>query len=1072
MVRTITSNSMTNEDFEQKAQDLGQQQFALEEATKKNAPTMLDKMDAALTDNVTGYTTVKEYITNMQPSNDVQDFGFYDDSQRNVGKTEFNMDEATSILNNSKIPAEDWKDLTNTKTMEDFYQNIGRYSNKKEAEKLLQNLPMSEQLLYNLGASALDPVSWATGAGIGKVFSTVNLAAKFTGSSALALKALENSATVAGGVGLSEALLQSENSVNEQDRLLYTMGASAVLGAGVSLLPSVIKGSSTLTSQAVQATGVNKALQPMSDFVRSHLVLNPLDQILNSKTAPQWVKDMAGKADVPVFSYKDASGNVITRSSDNALGYKRGFEGYLLEAASDVRKRAIAEGKQIHVKDAEDMADWRVFENKVQDEVDRIYMTKSEQELNTIYETSTGTLIPTKKGKPVIPEDYYQVITNTFKRELESNTPPHLQVPSHLQYIHDFYKKFADEGTTIGQQGLAGKSSFGYATRGYDVDKILMDTKPVAVGKFEEMLKANKLFQKELLTSKGAKKQQLLDDVKDTAEYMYQKALDSYNGARYLDTSATSSRGARATQMRTYRLDTSLYPEYFSKSILGDMVSYTDSMGGRMALKKYYNLSTSTGTTLQENINKVYEKMVAEGASRTDVQNFKAIIETVAGTRKIQSDPHSFSNLLSRLGKKYATAQYGAGFSIYSLAEVGSIIAKNGLANTIKEFIPAHKHLVNMLSGTTANDPMVKYFNDVGLAGMVIRDMKNNRFETNELVHRMGAVERGLDTIGAWGRKISFFNHIQDVLDFAAGGSYLSDLRTVSKKLNDGGTLTKGELSKFSRYGLSEADIKAFNNVPEIQYHPKSDVVKDYDFYNWSDQALSKKILQSMRNSVTDTIIRTDGTRVHRWQSEVNDPVKSMLLQYTQFPAAAYERLTLAMGENPARMVAGAMAAMAISYTMMDLQDTALVKLGVKDVKMSPEDLAAKAFLKTQFSTIFPSLWDMVATPLGMATTSGYQSSKPELPQAAAATTIDKTLKSLHDIAGAVADGDYNKVLSSVSANTPILNVLPFIKAGFKAITGQQVTERGLGSMKGTHSSDYLLERIQDTAQYKAMEIK
>lgn len=1026
--------------------------------------TVSQKLDAAMTDNVYGYTTLKEFVT--KPYEGIADYY----SRPETELTPITDKERSDILKGAMVAPEDAVDFVHITDMETLSKDLGRYANKKEAEQLLNSLPLSENLGYTMAASLVDPASWAIGAGIGKVFKGAEMTAKFTGASALAFKGFENAVTIGGAVGISEALLQQENRVVEPERLKDTIMYSSMLGAGVSLLPSAIVGSGSLASQAMQSHGVQMALDPVRNFARTHMVFNPIDQILGSKTAPQFMKDLSDKAGLSVFAKKDINGNFITSNADHAIGYKTDLEKHTLDAIKEVYAYGRANNMTTQEASRALTKDYRSFEAAVQAEADRMYMTKSKQELHTIFEAETGTLLPTKRGRVVEPEDFYNVVTNSFKREFELKPPAGLEIPKHLEFIHNFFKAYGDEASILGVKGVAGKSSYGYAPRSYDIDYINSVPRETAVQHFTEMLTANKLTQSQLLTAKPVARAALEADIKATAEELVQKALDNDLRARYLDTRVKGGSRVKATFLRSYKLDTSLYPEYFSKDIIEDMVSYHDSMGGRFAAKKYFGLETDSVSSIGEKLENLKLEATKQGATKKDVDNFGAIIESVLGTRKMQSDPNKLDNFVGRIGKKVASAMYSAGFSAYSLAEVGSVIAKHGLYNTITEFIPAHKHMLNLIKGLDKKDPLIGYFNDVGLAGMWLRDMKSMRFETESLTPYRSKGEQYLDNVNILGRKVSFFNHIQDTLDFMAGGAYLNDLNSISKRLNGGGKLTTAELSKFSRYGLSEQDIRNFA-IQDIKLHSDGKLVSDYNFYGWKDQDLSKRVLQSLRNAVSDTIVRTDGTKIHRWQSEVDGIVKPLLLQYTQFPVAAYERLMLNMEEQTARTVTGAIAAMTISYTMLDLQDAALVQAGVKDVRTEPSDMAVKAFMKTQFATVLPSIWDMIASVGGMKTTSGYDPAKGALPSAAAISTANKLIGNFSSVPAAVADGDWDKVLSLTGANVPMLNALPFIKAGFKSLTKQTETERGEARMAGIPAGGDLMGRIEDTTPHKLFNI-
>lgn len=1060
--------------FIEQAKVLGEQQANAKQEFIKQQPkySTIDKIDAALTDNVVGYTTIKDAITNTNETRIGQSIEA-DPMSMNNGYTrevmpeasqELTKDDLVSKLKQAQIAPEDMVDFADITDSTSLYKAIGRYGNKKDAEKVLESLPLSENLGLTLFASVIDPVSWVAGAGLGKIAKTVDVASKFTGASALALKSLETGGVIGGSVGISEALLQAENRVVEPERLHDAIMFGSALGVGVSLLPSAIVGGASMASQALASNGVQKALTPVQNFVRHHLVFNPIDSIITSPTAPQWMKDMSNKAGLSVFGEKDVTGRFVYKDSEHAIGYKTELEKYLLDARKEQNRAAISGNTSLNEVDAAHSLEYRKFEKLVQDEADVKFAATPMSDRVTIFETETGTTLKSVRGKGQYPDDFYQVITNSFKREFEQTgvgiTGAQLKVPKHLQYIHDFYTKFAEEGTRLSTPALANKSSFGFAPRGYDVTAMRSRDRQTVITHFEEMLTANKLTQVELLTAKGAKLTALKDDIKKSAETLYQKAIDGDLKHRFLDSSSQTGGVTKSSFLRKYRLDDSLYPEYFSKSVFDDMTMYHDNMGGKLAVQKFFGIVTDSTGSIGDKLDAIKIKAANEGASVKDTDNLSAIIESVLGTRKIQTNPNSADSIVARVGKKVASAMYSAGFSIYSLAEVGSIIAKNGLVNTITEFIPAHGRMIKLIEGLDKNDPLIGYFNDVGLAGMWLRDTKSMRFETESLSTVAVKGEKFLDDVNHLGRKVSFFSHIQDTLDFMAGGAYLNELMTLSKKVANGGALSSQEASRLGRYGIGESHLKEIASE-NIKYNSKNgNIVDDYNFYNWNNKDLSKRVMQSLQNSVHDTIVRTDGTKIHRYQSEVSGWIKPLLLQYSQFPTVAYERLVLNMEEQTARTAVGAIAAMGISYTTLDLQDAALVAAGVKDIRMSNEDLAKNAFLKTQFSTIFPSIYDMIATAGGLKTTGGYEGKTGQLPTSAAVSTANRMVSSLSKVPNAIKEDDWEKVVALTGSNVPILNAIPFIKAGFKGLTNQTSIERGSASLSAAPQGDFLSSRI------------
>lgn len=1038
-----------------KAQEVNSQILSAKEAMAKPKPSAGEYAGAFVMDNITGAQSAKYFVENMGVADvssilEAEDYTNTFIAEQEAAKTPLDKTRREEMLRVSGVKPEDRADFDNITTEEDMAKALNFHNNKVEAERMISDLPIGYQLAGGLFASVIDPLSWAVGGGVGKVFKAADLAGKFTGATATALKTLENVAIVGTSVGASEYLLQQETFNTDPERLQDSITYSAALGLGVSLLPSVVGTAGSMVQQAYASNGVQKAVMPVKSWAQEHLVFNPIDQVLGSSTAPTWAKELVTKAGTSVVS-------TVKGVVDTAIGYKTTItDKHAQDVAIAQEAKARETGKTRGQIDLEDTAAYREFNQKVQNEADDAWIKMSQQERYALYEKETGQPIVGKE-----PKDLYQVVSNGIKKELEASGV--LPIPKDLEYMHKFFKAFADEGTALKARGISGKTSYGYLSRQYNITEITKGNRPEVVQHFKEMLLNHKVTQHELANTKNKKK--FLKAINEEAEALVAKAEKSDLHARYLDKDSVSGL-PKSSLLRSINLDETLYPQYFTKSFNELSTGYADSMGGKLAMKKYFDMETVADNggvrSLSTQIEDMVKKVVDDGGTTKDAANLRAILESVAGTRKIAKDPNDIINYGTRIARGVATAMYNTGFAMYSLAEVGAIIAKHGIGNTIREFIPAHKHMYNLVKSLGKNDPMVGYMNDMALAGMWLRDLKHTRFETESLTPHRSMGEQALDEVNHLGRKITFFNHLQDTLDFMAGGAFLNKTRELATRLKNGGSLTAGELSQYNRYGLTPDDIVKMADG-DIKYHKGGKMVSDYNFYGWADQDAAHKILLGMRNAVHDTIVRTDGTKVHRFQSEASG-MKQLLSQYTHFPTVAYERLLLAgMREAPARTVAGTIASTAIMYCMLELQDAALVASGVKDVEASSEDIAVKAFMRTPFVGLLPNIYDMFAQAAAVSTTGGFTPSKGQLPTTPGLSTVGRVVTDALQLPQLIASGDYEGALAKVGKNTPLIDHLPFFNAGWKALTKQTIKERGSNDMRGVLSREALAGSPQET---------
>ena len=640
--------------------------------------------------------------------------------------------------------------------------------------------------------------------------------------------------------------------------------------------------------------------------------------------------------------------------------------------------------------------------------------------------------------KDDLPEDLYDVVISHNKTKMFDDG--RLVVPERLKYLEDFFVKFGKEATDHELRGIAGKESRGYIHTMWNTEAILADLQG-SKAKIQEML-----LDDELTKARLARNEITLEEVAKKAEDMVNSISTKDFTRKFID----ETRGVTstsATKQKTMKVNKALYPELFVTNVDSLASDYAERIGGKLALKKTFGIDSDKITgRLSDSLEKEYRRIAEEGQRlghsdkhiKRDVANVKAIAETILGVNRYQHNPHEALATTARLLKKGSSALYSAGFVKYAIIEPTVAIMRYGLKNTLKQYVPAIKAMQEHINSAKPNDPFVKVMRQAGLAVNTLRSLKYDRFNNFDATASRSKGEMFLDKMSHISRKYSGFNYINDINDYVAGGAALSELQEVMVRPHN---LSNSEASRMARYGLSSDDLAKINNEAIVK--DANGNVTDWNTDAWRDQELSARFLRYLGSATRDTIMRADGTRVHRYQADANNILGSMAFQFTQMPTALYERVLLNMkDEVAARSFVGMFMATSFMYTILELEDMAKVKTGAKDARDSHEQLLTQAITRTPFVGILPNFIDagLMLTgkaPLGSAYTP--HSDLASLFLGAGYSTGNKALKALQGLGDGIDGTDASNMLKLV----PILNSLPILSVGMKALEHDFKTDNG-----------------------------
>lgn len=1031
-------------------EELEQQGIEEEKRIEEQEPSFLDVAGAAVRTSLTGGSTFLNMVDRkkMMPDNE-GDINYFNSPDFDKVVKEMNPTITSSDLSEAKSARN-----------EDYLR--ATLSNQKKWHESVDIIEKSGAagMGLEMAVSLADIPSWVAGGMFFKAGKTAVGALNLQSAAATKIASMGTSGLAVGGaIGTSEAVIQAESNINDEERLNNTIKYGTAFGVALPLLGHTFTSIATGEGRASISNNTMSMLNniPGTGGLRGFFSMSSADQLINNSVTTT-ARDVGLRATTPVSAMKDANGNFVVHDKDTAMDYLEMTQNDRISSLIlHANENAKVNNTNVMEQSLVDGTEWNKFTNGVEQDVRREVGALSKDEQFKLYEEATGNKLDTEevnigtKKKPVIetrvkePDDIYDVVTAYIRSRNFDNG--RYVVTKHLEYIQDFYTKYGEDATQVGLKGIAGKDSRGYGHIKYNEDNILADVQG-ATTKFEEMLLSDEL-NKALL----ARGEITIDDVKAIASSMIEKALDRDVKHRYVD-GGRGVQATSATRQRKLRMNRELYPDLFVNDIQVIGTEYADRIGGKIALKKTYGLDTNNLGSLSASMEDVYRKIVVEGralgaserAIKKDVENTRAVFETILGSRKYNHNPDAAIQKTSRLLRKGASALYNAGFVKYAIVEPTVAIMRYGLKPVINNYVPAYKQVLDHVSNANSNDPMVKLMRQAGLASQTLRGMKYDRFDNMEVAPTTGKVEMFLDKTSSFARKYSGFNYMNDVSDFVSGSAALVELQSALSRPR---ALTKQESSRFARFGLSSDDIETIAKQ-RLEY-ANDGQISNWNHDNWRNQDIAKKFTRYLSRATRDTIMRADGTRVHRWQSDVNNPLAAMALQFTQMPVALSERLLLnGFDEMSARTAVGIFIGIAIMDAILTLEDKALVVSGAKDKEDDATTILTKAVTRTPIAGIVPNYIDFGLMMTGNAPLGSSYAPKTDLAsQLGAGYSVGNKL--FQSVQG-LADGINEKDAASFMRLVPIINSFPGLSYLMKGLEKDLANQ---GKLESTQDVQY-----------------
>lgn len=1069
---------MNVEEYLQKADEANKLKEAAEPSFLRTAA------DAVSTNMIGGNTFVRMVERKHVMTNNEGDDNYYQ-------KDEFMSTIKKERPDISVDEIEQLKEARNPRYLQEMLDNQKRYH---ASVQRLEDMG-AESLPYELVAGVVDPISWMTGTmifkGAGAGIKTVEALQKGAG------KYISNMAqggiTGVGTVGISEATIQAEADVVDKERLNNAMLFAGTLGLGLPLIADVLthRTAGAARTQVANTLQQGIAATQGGKSLRSMISMSAADQAINDSFSPT-LKAEGIKFVTPVTAPRDINGNIMVapetsmemvesmvgrelssvsgnlQKNSKSFGNKREeqgmFDGKEIDSTYNNWEQAsrrevantsddvlIAEYKAL--KGIEEMPSETIKREATVKYNERITQIENDytlqvanlqkdlpdtdltQAIGRLKSSKTRALNKAQKELDELnihplkdaPDDFFDtLVTNRIKRDLDNGK---FVVPPHLQYVQDFYVNYANAGRENQLKGIEDKDGRAFNHLEYNFEYMLRNPERAREQLRESLL--NDELSKSLIARGFVKEEEITQEV----EKMFNLATSKEIVNNFLD-DKLGSLSTSPLGRRRLRMDRTLHPELFVQDIEVKLAKYADRMTGRLALKKIHGIdrdgSGSLAVPLNERIKEIGREALANGATekqaKKDMANAQALYHTVLGTRKYQENAGAFTNTSVRMAKKAASALYGAGFVKWAIVEPVVAVMRYGLKNVVSNYVPAYKVLMDHIKNVDSKDPMVKVLRNAGLAVNTLRAQRFDRLDNYEVTPSVSKAEHWLDTAAHWGRKYSGFNWINDFNDTVAMMSSISHLEEVMVK----GNLTASEEAMFARYGLSKDDIVSISKQPVKR--DVADNIEDWNLDNWKDNKLSEKFQQFVGKSTRDTIMRADGTRVHRVQSDLSNQIAQLALQFTHMPMALTERTLYNLpDEASAKTVVGMVSGIAFMYAMLSLEDAALVATGARDKPMEYDKLLALAVARTPFAGIIPNVIDTGLAFTGNSTIGSSYAPKQELGAMLGGAGLGVANK-VYSTATGLTNGVNETDVANLLKITPIINSIPLLSAYMKGL--------------------------------------
>ena len=398
---------------------------------------------------------------------------------------------------------------------------------------------------------------------------------------------------------------------------------------------------------------------------------------------------------------------------------------------------------------------------------------------------------------------------------------------------------------------------------------------------------------------------------------------------------------------------------------------YSHAMAGHIGMARELGIKSRKEFEQVENaiMDEAFAGTRSVEDAKSEVEALRQMYDLVIGRNTIDPNPTGDISKLSRAWTGYTYTTRGGQFGVNALGEFGRVIGAAGIRSFMRSMPEWKSMMTRGIDGKIDHDfaRTVELMFAPGINGMTGVAIKNmdefgERMDGSSLVSRFATKVDGPLRVG--GRAIASASGLNLLTDLPQRLAGVEMLRKFARFAN-GKKLSSGQAARIRGMGINDKmRERIFTMFKEAGVYKNGRLV-DLDHAKWTDDEALDALNFGMNREVRSIIQENDISTVTKY---FHHPVGRMLMQFLRFPMEAVNKqLAHSIHYADAESVKGFMSALFITSTAYVAQTSIDFANNPEELKkrLTPENIAKVAFMRTGVSSMIPTATDMVFPYIG-----------------------------------------------------------------------------------------------------------
>jgi hypothetical protein len=443
--------------------------------------------------------------------------------------------------------------------------------------------------------------------------------------------------------------------------------------------------------------------------------------------------------------------------------------------------------------------------------------------------------------------------------------------------VLNYYESIHSKGKKLGLDAFTGSLGRGYMNRIYSRDKILEVGRDNSI---EIITKAQENFAR---ATNSELTDVVMAEFRAKATTAVDSALSKEYKARQITRELGIPRQSTTTSLKQRGIDVfdDEIVDILDNNIRATSHIYALNVHGRLALKE------KLGVDNDEQLNQVIQQL---GATPRELDNIRAIVETIKGIREISRNPYDPFTQAVKMASSYSSVMHSMAFGVSTVTEVASVAKEFGWSKTIDTLMGTPKEVYSLYKyGTPSEKNSIELMVSYGDAHF---STKANRFESDSTFDSVTPIQEFLDGIV---RKESIFSGLLPITDMLRMTStvlsvdFMAGL-SVAKKIS------KTDIKRLEDMGFGVEDLPQIRDTLKVDAAGR---IGNSDRKTWG--ALDDKITAGVMTMTERTILDPNGISLPLFMTNMNEGqfLPRIMFKFMRFPFESYERMLVRGMQEP-----------------------------------------------------------------------------------------------------------------------------------------------------------------------------